>query len=59
MEPDSGRVSDVTLEATLQSDPLTAEQRACALEVLSEPPYRLDAEGARSTPSRVSLAIEF
>lgn len=59
VEPRSGRVSDHALEPTLQSDPLTAAQRACALEVLAEPPYRLAPGELRSTPSRVSLAIEF
>ncbi len=58
VEPSSGRVSDHTLEPTLQSDPLTQEQRACVLDALSAPPYRLSADEV-STPSRVGLAIEF
>lgn len=58
VEPTSGRVSDHTLESTLSSDPLTAEQRACVLAALSEPPYDLPADG-RATPSRVGIAIEF
>jgi hypothetical protein len=59
VEPGTGRVSDHTLEPALESDPLTAEQKACLLAVLSDPPYRLAVEGARATPSRVSVAIEF
>jgi hypothetical protein len=59
VEASSGRVSDHTLEPTLESAPVTAEQRDCVLGVLSDPPYRLEAEGVRSTPSRVGIGIEF
>ncbi len=59
VEPGSGEVSDHTLEATTGSDALTAEQRACVLGVLSDPPYKLEAGAERSTPPRVSIAIEF
>ena len=33
-------------------------QRSCLVDVLSDPPYNLDATD-RTTPSRVSLVIEF
>ena len=60
VEPVHGQVSDQKLETTLQSDPLTPEQRDCVMGVLSDPPYRLDTKGEeRTTPSRVGLAIEF
>lgn len=59
VEPVEGKVSDPTLEPTLGSAPLTQAQRACALEVLSTPAYHLDGGGERSTPSRVSMVIEF
>ena len=59
VEPGSGEVSDHTLEVATGSDALTAEQRACVLGVLSDPPYKLDAGAERSTPPRVSIAIEF
>lgn len=59
VEPSRGRVSDQTLEPTLSSDALTSTQRDCVLDALSEPPYRLEAGEARSTPSRVALVIEF
>ncbi len=59
VEPIHGRVSDHTLEPTLLSDALTRPQRACALEVLSDPPYTLEAGSPRSTPSRVGIVIEF
>ena len=59
VEPDSGRVSDSVLEPTRESDALTSGQRACVLEVLSDPAYRLQTGEARSTPSRVGIAIEF
>lgn len=59
VEPRTGRVSDPTLEPTLSAETLTPAQRACALAVLSEPTYRLDAGEAPSTPSRVGMVIEF
>jgi hypothetical protein len=59
VEPASGKVSDQTLEPTLLSDALTVEQRDCALAVLSTPAYRLQGNDERSTPSRISMAIEF
>lgn len=62
VDPGAGRVSDQTLEPTLSSEALSAEQRDCALGVLAEPPYRLltgEGSEARSTPSRVGMVIEF
>lgn len=59
VEPGSGRVSDHVLETSLESAPLTAEQRTCVLGVLSDPPYRLEVGAERSTPPRVAVAIEF
>jgi hypothetical protein len=59
VEPRHGRVSDHAVEPTLSSDELTATQRACVLAVLTEPPYRLEAETSPSTPSRVGMVIEF
>lgn len=58
VEPQGGLVSDHSLEPTLQSDELTEQQRICVIGVLSEPPYRLPSD-ERSTPSRVSMVIEF
>lgn len=62
VDPAVGRVSEQTLEPTLSGDPLSAEARDCALGVLSDPPYRLEAgqgRDGRSTPARVGLVIEF
>ena len=59
VEASRGTVSDHTLEPVLGSDSLDAAQRACVLEVLSTPAYRLAPLDERSTPPRVSLVIEF
>ncbi len=59
VEPSSGRVSDHTLEPTIGRDPLTTEQRACVLGVLTSPPYQLEAGAEDATPTRVGMAIEF
>ncbi|HHO52265.1 MAG TPA: hypothetical protein ENK18_15670 [Deltaproteobacteria bacterium] len=59
VEPSLGRVSEHTLEPTLLSEALTKAQRACVIDVLSEPPYRLTVETARATPPRIGLVIEF
>ena len=58
VEPALGRVSDHTIEPTLLTEPLTRQQKRCIIDVLSEPHYQLKAD-ERSTPSRVSLLIEF
>lgn len=59
VEPVRGSVSEQSVEPTLASDELTSEQRACVLAVLADPPYRLDAAGAPSTPVRVGVVVEF
>lgn len=60
VDPGQGLVSDQGLEPVLDTDPLTREQRDCALGVLAEPPYRLIPDGAEpSTPARVGLVVEF
>jgi len=59
VEPAHGAVSEHVVEPTLQGDELTATERACALKALSTPPYRLEGGDTRTTPSRVSLVLEF
>jgi len=59
VEPVQGLVSDQDVEPTLSSDELTRAQRTCVFDVLSDPPYRLETEDPRATPSRVGLVIEF
>jgi hypothetical protein len=59
VEPTEGRVSDHTLEPTLLTDALSRIQRTCLIDVLSEPPYRLDESEGRATPTHVSMVIEF
>ena len=58
VDPLEGKVSEHQLEPVLTTDALTATQRACAVDVLSEPSYTLVGEG-RATPSRLSMIIEF
>ena len=59
VEPVEGTVAEHGLEPMLLSAELSAVQRACVLEVLSSPTYRLTPGEEPSTPSRVSLVIEF
>ena len=59
VEPMTGQVSEHELEPTLLSEPLTRRQKACIIDVLSEPTYQLQANGERSTPSRVGMVLEF
>lgn len=59
VEPVTGQVSEHALEPTLLSEPLARRQKACIIEVLSDPSYQLPANGERSTPSRVGLVLEF
>lgn len=60
VDPVEGRVADHILEPTVQNTELTSFQRGCVLQVLVQPPYRLEAgEDSPSTPSRVSIVIEF
>lgn len=58
VDPVGGRTSDHAFEPMLRTGELTSAERACVLAALTEPAYRLDAD-ARSTPSRVSLVLEF
>lgn len=59
VDPKSGQVSDHLLEPTLQTNELTAVERACVLAVLTDPPYTLELPDDRAPPSRVSLVLEF
>lgn len=63
VNPEAGSVSDHELEPVGGTSDLDREQRACLVEALSMPPYRLsrglDAAEARSTPTRVGIVIEF
>ncbi len=57
--PETGRVSDHTLEPTVADETLTRAQKRCVIAVLSDPVYDLEAAGERATPSRVAMVIEF
>jgi len=59
VQPEDGRVAEAEVQPMLGGESLTAAQRDCVQQVLAEPPYRLDHDGERSTPPRVSLVIEF
>lgn len=59
VEPVEGTVGEHDLEPMLLSAELTGRQRRCVLEVLEDPGYRLTPGEEPSTPSRVSLVIEF
>ncbi len=59
VEPAQGLVSAHTLEPMLLSQELSRKERECVLAVLSDPPYQLQIDEERSTPSRVGLVIEF
>jgi len=59
VEPVEGRVSDHQLEPMLLTQGVTSQEEACVLDVLSDPPYRIDADEGSSGPTRVSLVIEF
>lgn len=59
LDPVRGLVSEQSLEPTLSGAVLTAKQENCIMQVLSAPPYALQVEGGRATPSRVSMVIEF
>jgi hypothetical protein len=59
VDPVSGRLSEVVVVPLLASDPLTAEQRACVVGVLSDPAYRLQAAPGETQPSRVGMTLEF
>ncbi len=59
VDPVRGQVSEQRIEPVSAWDSLTQEQTACVKGVLAEPAYRLKTEGGPSTPSRVSMVIEF
>ncbi|MFT5586748.1 MAG: hypothetical protein ACI9VR_004350 [Cognaticolwellia sp.] len=59
VDPVRGQVSEQRLEPVSAWDTLTQEQTDCVKGVLAEPAYTLDHGGAPSTPSRVSMVIEF
>ena len=59
VESVTGTVSDHALEPLLETESLSARRRACLVEVLSTPPYRLHQHDRRATPPRVRLVIEF
>lgn len=60
MEPVGGAVSEHAFERLAPGPELSATQQACVQGVLSKPGYKLGtAPGAPSTPTRVSMVIEF
>jgi hypothetical protein len=59
VEPSRGRISQQAVEPVLVMDALTSEQKGCVVGVLADPPYELRAEEGASTPTRVSLVVEF
>lgn len=59
VEPSKGRISQQAIEPVRLEDVLTAEQRDCVAGVLEDPPYELPSDEAASTPTRVSLVVEF
>lgn len=59
VEPHDGHVSDHLLEPVLTSADLSRQERECVLDVLTDPPYRLEVGEERATPSRVGIVIEF
>ena len=59
VEPGRGLVSEQQVEPMLIQDALTNEQKDCVVAVLADPPYQLDPGDGPSTPSRVSMVIEF
>lgn len=59
VDPGGGLVSEQLFEPVSAWDMLTAEQEACIEQVMAQPGYTLDAGDGPSTPTRVSLVIEF
>lgn len=59
VEPSTGKVSQHSLEPVQTSETLSRAQRDCVLAVLSDPPYTLQMDAERATPSRVGMVIEF
>jgi hypothetical protein len=59
LNPDTGTVSDHDLEPLGPRSALTDEQRACIVQALSTPRYRLTPPPTQPFPERVTLVIEF
>lgn len=60
VNPESGAVSDQTLDPVGSALELTKEQRKCLTQVLSTPPFKkLAAVEGQALPDRVSMVIEF
>ncbi len=63
VDPAHGTVANQVLEPVGNGVELTGEQRACLMQVLSQPAYALKEgdmqSGAPSTPVRVGLVVEF
>ncbi len=55
----TGAVSDHEIEPLGAPSRFTAENSACVVAVLSDPPYRLDVPASEALPNRVGLVIEF
>lgn len=59
VDPVRGQVSEQGIEPVSAWDTLSAEQSDCVKGVLAEPAYTLDPQDGPTTPSRVSMVIEF
>ncbi len=59
VSPESGAVSQHELEPLGAGAEIQGEQRACVLQVLSNPAYKLGAAQKQALPNRLSLVIEF
>lgn len=59
VDPGGGLVSEQVFEPVSAWDMLTPEQERCIEGVMARPAYSLDAQDGPSTPTRVSLVIEF
>lgn len=59
VDPVRGQVSEQQLVPVSAWDTLTAEQSECVQGVLAEPAYRLQPGDGPTTPSRVSMVVEF
>jgi len=59
LDPKSGTVSDHAFEPVGATAELSPKQRACAVQVLSAPAYRLRSPAADELPARIALVIAF
>jgi hypothetical protein len=59
VDPKRGQVAEQRIEPVSAWDSLTVEQTECVKAVLAEPAYTLKNEAGPTTPSRVSMVIEF